>query len=75
MLPQNFTIFHRLRGVDWIELARDWDTRGGLLWFRQWTFGFHKIWKISRLAEELLASQERFLYMYFFPDENSTDCQ
>jgi hypothetical protein len=32
-------------------------TDGGLLWMRQWTFGFHKMREISWLAEELLASQ------------------
>jgi hypothetical protein len=33
-------------------------TGGGLLWTRQWTFGFHKRRGISWLAKWLLASQE-----------------
>jgi len=35
-----------------------WSATGGLLWVRWWTSGFHKMWGISWLAEELLASQE-----------------
>ena len=31
---------------------------GGHLWMRLWTFGFHKMWGISWLAENRLASQE-----------------
>ena len=33
-------------------------TGGGLLWRRWWTFGFHKMRRISWVAEDLLASQE-----------------
>jgi hypothetical protein len=32
-------------------------TGDGLLWVRQWTSGFHKIWGIFCLAKDLLASQ------------------
>jgi len=32
-------------------------TSGGLLWKLWWTFVLHKLWEISWLAEELLASQ------------------
>jgi hypothetical protein len=31
---------------------------GGHLWMRKWTFGFHKMWGISGLASNRLASQE-----------------
>jgi hypothetical protein len=30
---------------------------GRPLWTRQWTYGFHKTWKMSSLAEWLLVSQ------------------
>ena len=33
-------------------------TSGGILWRRQWTFGFRKIWVISGLAKELSAFEE-----------------
>jgi hypothetical protein len=33
-------------------------TSGGLLWTRQSTFGFQKMWGISSLAEKLLASRK-----------------
>jgi hypothetical protein len=35
----------------------------GLLWKRQWTFGFHKMWGISRVGELLLPYQEGLSYM------------
>jgi len=44
-------------GADWIDLAQDRDKWRSLVnaW---WTFGLHKTWGISWLAEQLLASQE-----------------
>ena len=33
---------------------------GGLLWIRQWTFGFHKVYGISGLSENSLVSQQCF---------------
>jgi hypothetical protein len=41
-------------------------TDGGLLWMRQWTFGFHKMRGISWLAENHLASQEGMCPMGLF---------
>jgi hypothetical protein len=38
-------------GFTWLRIR----TGGGLLWMRQWNFGFHKMRRISCLAEELLA--------------------
>ena len=38
----------------WLRKA----TGGGNLWMREWTFWFHKMRGISRLAENRLASQE-----------------
>jgi hypothetical protein len=38
-------------------------TSGGLLWTRQWTFGFHKILGSSWVAAQLAASQEEFSSM------------
>jgi hypothetical protein len=38
----------------WLRMG----TGVGLLWMRSWTFGFHRVWRISWLAEDLLASQE-----------------
>jgi hypothetical protein len=35
---------------------------GGHLWLRLWTFGFHKMRRISWLPENLLASQEGLSY-------------
>jgi hypothetical protein len=40
-------------------------TGGGYLWMRQWTFGFHKMRRISWLAENRLASQEVFCSMEY----------
>jgi hypothetical protein len=39
-------------GTEWIHLAHDRDQ-----WTRQWTFGFHKMLRISWVAERLAASQ------------------
>jgi hypothetical protein len=41
-------------GLIWLKIG----TGGGHLWMRLWTFGFHKMWGISWVAEELVASQE-----------------
>ena len=41
-------------GMDWAHLTRD---SGGLMWTEEWTLEFRQIRRISRLAEELLASQ------------------
>jgi len=41
-------------GVIWLRI----DTNGGLLWPRQWTFGFHTRRGISWPAEEPSASPE-----------------
>jgi hypothetical protein len=42
--------------VDWIGLAQD--SKGGeLLWIRKWTFGFHKMLGIYRVAPQLVASR------------------
>ena len=38
-------------------------TGGWLLWTQYWTFGFHKLRGISRLAENQLASQNGFYSM------------
>jgi hypothetical protein len=46
----------------WLRIWRS----GGLLWTRQWTFGFHKINVISWLAGRLLASQEGLCSKEFF---------
>jgi hypothetical protein len=43
--------------MDWIDLAHD-GGRGGLLWTRQWTFGFHKMLGNSWVAAEFSAPQE-----------------
>jgi hypothetical protein len=37
-------------------------TGGGLLWIGWWNFGFHKMWEMSWVAEELLVSQEGLWY-------------
>ena len=50
--------------MDWMELARI-ETDGGHVWLRYWTFGFHKIWGISWLSENLLASQEGLCAMEY----------
>jgi hypothetical protein len=44
------------RNMDWIDLSIGMS--GWLLWMWEWTFGFHKMLRISCLAEELLAFQE-----------------
>jgi hypothetical protein len=52
-------IFKKWGGEEWTALI--WlriGTGDGLLWMRQWTFGFHKMRGISWLAEDPLASQE-----------------
>jgi hypothetical protein len=41
-------------GCIWLRIG----TSDGLLWTRLWTFGFHKRWGISWLAEWMLASEE-----------------
>jgi hypothetical protein len=46
-------------GSIWLRIG----TGGGLLWIRWWTFGFHKVWGISWLAENLLASQEWLCFL------------
>ena len=46
-------------GWIWLRLGID----AGLLWMRQWTFGFHKMRVISWLSEDLLPSQEVLLTM------------
>ena len=40
-------------GLIWIGMETD----GRLLWMQKWTFGFHKMWGISWLIDNLLASQ------------------
>jgi hypothetical protein len=46
-------------GMVWTELiSLRIGTSGGLLWTRQWTFGFHKILGSSWVAAQLAASQE-----------------
>jgi hypothetical protein len=52
-------ILARYDGVMWIELI--WlgiETSGGLLWTRQWTFGFHKMFWNILVASQLAVSQE-----------------
>jgi len=56
-------------GLMWLTVG----TSGGLVWMRQWTFGFHKMGGISWLTEKRLASQEgllfcglTYLYIYIF---------
>jgi hypothetical protein len=43
-----------LIGFVWLRIRRT----SGRLWIRSWTFGLHKRWGISWLAEWLLVSQE-----------------
>jgi hypothetical protein len=43
----------------WLRIG----TGGGLLWMWQWTFGFHKMWGISWLAENRLVSEEELRSM------------
>jgi hypothetical protein len=40
-------------GLGWLRI----ETVGGHLWMRQWNFGFHKMWGISWLCTNWLASQ------------------
>ena len=40
-------------GLIWLRTG----TRGGLLWTWYWTSSIHKMWRMSLLAEERLASQ------------------
>jgi hypothetical protein len=52
-------ILKKWNGMVWTRLI--WlriGAGGGLLWMREWTFRFHKMWGISWLAENRLASQE-----------------
>jgi hypothetical protein len=44
-------------GMDWIKLAEDTDSWWALV-NAVWTLRFHKIWGISWLSENRLASQE-----------------
>jgi hypothetical protein len=51
-----------LREIEWSGM--DWiGTSGGLLWTRQWTFGFHTMLGNSWVAEQLAVSQEGFSCM------------
>jgi len=43
--------------MDWVHLAKDREN-SGLLWTQEWTTMFHKLWGVSWLAEELVASEE-----------------
>jgi hypothetical protein len=45
--------------VDWIYLAQDDNWR--VLWTRLWTFEVRKMWEISCLARELLASRNEWV--------------
>jgi hypothetical protein len=49
-------------------------TGGGLLWVRQWTFGFHKMRGISWVAEELSASQGGLCSMKLVTTEVAMAC-
>jgi hypothetical protein len=52
-------IFKRWDGdMYWTVMAQERGTGDGLLWMRQWTFGFHIMRGIAWRAEELLASPE-----------------
>jgi len=52
-------IFKKWEGA-WAGLICIWTwAGGGLLWMRQWTYGFHKMREISWLAKNLLASQDK----------------
>ena len=46
------------RAMQWWQGPLRIGTGGGLLWLREWNFGFHKMRRISWPAEDLLASQE-----------------
>jgi len=54
LLQSNLKNKMKRRGMD-CSGSRN-GTRGQLLWTRRRTFGFHKMWKISWLAEQLSAS-------------------
>jgi hypothetical protein len=41
-------------GFIWLMIG----TNGRLLWTGKWSFGLHRMWGITGVAEELLASQE-----------------
>jgi hypothetical protein len=41
-------------GFIWLRIG----SGGEVLWMRCWNLGFHKMRRISRLAEKLIASQE-----------------
>jgi hypothetical protein len=54
----------------WTGLIWFWIGSNGGVWTRQWTFGFHKRWRISWPAERLLVSQEglcsmKLVHWYF----------
>jgi hypothetical protein len=49
-------------GLIWLRTG----TGGKLLWIRLWTFGFHKMWRISWVALNVLASQEGLCSMQLF---------
>jgi len=49
-------------GLSWLRTGMG----GRLLWMLWWTFGFHKMWRIYRLAEDLLASHEQLCSMELF---------
>jgi hypothetical protein len=52
---RNYTMYYMIRiGLIWLRIGN----RGGLLWTRCWTFGFHKMLESSREAAQLAASQE-----------------
>jgi hypothetical protein len=51
------TGFGDVIGFIWLGIG----IRGGLLWIRWWTFGFHKMRGISRLAERNLSFSRRTL--------------
>jgi hypothetical protein len=51
-----------LRVVDWIHLAQDraqWQALVKIVM----NFGFHKIWKMPLLAEQLIASENKIHFM------------
>ena len=52
-------IFNKLRWRAWTGLIwlSTW-TGVGHLWVREWKFGFHKMWGISWLADDMSPSQE-----------------
>jgi hypothetical protein len=62
-------------GLFWLRIGRNVQ----LFWMWWWSFGFHKMWGISLLAEDLLASQEglwslelvRWIVCLFVSEETS----